>query len=69
MNIERIVRDDDELAILACYREVRDHGFGRFEVIVVDHKMRPINQTKILKAEEILGILDPHSVLVRYLTS
>jgi len=37
--------NDEEQAIIREYREVRDFGFGRLEVVVVAHRLEGINPT------------------------
>jgi len=36
---------DEEQAIIREYREVREFGFGRIEVVVVAHRLEGINPT------------------------
>ncbi len=46
--------NEEESAILSEYREICDHGYGRIEVIVVDHRMEVVNVTKLKKRRDLV---------------
>ena len=44
--------DEDEREVLADLRGVREAGYGRLEVIVVDHRVEGINPTRTRKRRD-----------------
>ncbi len=44
--------DEDEREVLADLRGVREAGYGRLEVIVVDHRVEGINPTHTKKRRD-----------------
>lgn len=44
--------DEEENAILGQFRELRQFGYGRMEVIVVSHRMDGVNWTKHMKRKD-----------------
>lgn len=53
------IMDEEERAIVGDFRELRDYGWGRMEVIVVGHRMEGINWTKTKKRKDL--ILSPET--------
>ncbi|MQY64085.1 MAG: hypothetical protein GH143_07265 [Calditrichaeota bacterium] len=45
--------DPEEACLLREFREIRESGFGRLEVIVVDHRIEGINPTRTLKRKNL----------------
>ena len=45
--------DDDERMVLRGLRELRDSGFGRLEVVIVNHRVEGINSTRTLKRKDV----------------
>jgi len=46
---------DEEQAIIREYREVREFGFGRIEVVVVAHRLEGINPTLHKKRKDLIS--------------
>lgn len=46
--------DVEERAVVGDFRELRDYGWGRMEVIVVEHHMEGINWTKHKKRKDLI---------------
>ncbi|KKL47579.1 hypothetical protein LCGC14_2334110 [marine sediment metagenome] len=44
--------DEDEREVLGDLRELVDYGYGRLEVIVVDHRVEGINPTRTKKRRD-----------------
>ncbi len=44
--------DEDEREVLADLRGLREAGYGRLEVIVVDHRVEGINPTRTRKRRD-----------------
>ena len=51
---EVAIMDEEERALVGDFRELRDYGWGRMEVIVVDHHMEGINWTKTKKRKDLI---------------
>ena len=47
--------DTDEAAILSQFRKLRQHGFGRLEVAVVNGKLDVIYHTKTFKQQDVVS--------------
>ena len=47
--------DTDEAAILGQFRKLRQHGFGRLEVVVVNGKLEVIYQTTTFKQQDVVS--------------
>lgn len=45
--------DGEEKAVLGEYRGLRQHGYGRLEVVVIAHQVETINVTKTLKRKDL----------------
>jgi len=45
--------DQEEQVVLREFREIRESGFGRLEVIVVDHQVERVNPTRTLKRKDL----------------
>ncbi|KKL82281.1 hypothetical protein LCGC14_1986300 [marine sediment metagenome] len=45
--------DQEEQAVLGRFRELRESGFGRLEVILLDHQVEGINTTRSMKRREL----------------
>ena len=45
--------DPEEAILLQEFRELRESGFGRMEVIVVGHQMEGINPTRTKKRKDL----------------
>jgi len=45
--------DGDERMVLGGLKELRDSGFGRLEVVVVNHRVEGINSTRTLKRKDL----------------
>ena len=45
--------DDDERMVLGGLKELRDSGFGRLEIVVVNHRVEGINSTRTLKRKDL----------------
>jgi len=43
----------EEEVVLQKFRELRDSGFGRMEVIVVEHRIEGINPTRTFKRKDL----------------
>jgi len=49
-----VLTNEDERAIIKEYRELCVFGYGREEVVVVDHHLEGINPTKHKKRKDLL---------------
>ena len=47
--------DTDEAAILGQFRKLRQHGFGRLEVVVVNGKLDVIRHTRTFKQQDVVS--------------
>jgi len=47
------IPDPEEAIVLREFREIRESGFGRLEVIVVDPQVERINPTSTLKRKDL----------------
>lgn len=45
--------DQEEQVVLREFRELRESGFGRLEVIVVENRIEGINPTRTLKRKDL----------------
>jgi len=45
--------DQEEQAVLGRFRELRESGFGRMEVILVAHQVEGINTTRTMKRRDL----------------
>lgn len=45
--------DDEERAVLGEYRGLREHGYGRLEVVIIGHQVETINATKTKKRKDL----------------
>lgn len=45
---------EEERAILKEYRELCTFGYGRMEIVVVDHHLEGINPTKHMKRKDLI---------------
>lgn len=45
--------DPEEAVLLHEFRQLRQHGFGRLEVIVVDRRIEGINPTRTKKRKDL----------------
>jgi len=48
------VLDDEERWLLDEFRELRDWGFGRMDVALVNHQVESINPTKHKKRKDLI---------------
>jgi len=46
--------NEDERAIIKEWREIRDFGYGRMEVVAVAHRLEGINPTKHKKRKDLI---------------
>ncbi len=46
--------DDDELAILNVFRDVRRSGFGKVEISVINHQMDTVHKGFTLKRKDLI---------------
>ncbi|KKM09652.1 hypothetical protein LCGC14_1722650 [marine sediment metagenome] len=44
--------DEDETEVLGDLRQLVDYGYGRLEVVVVDHRIEGINPTRTRKRRD-----------------
>jgi len=45
--------NDEESAVLWEYRDLRQHGYGRMEVVIFKHQLESINSTRTLKRKDL----------------
>jgi len=45
--------DPEEAIVLREFREIRESGFGRLEVVVVDHQVERVNPTRTKKRKDL----------------
>lgn len=45
--------DPEEQVVLREFREIRNSGFGRLEVVVVDHQVERVNPTPTKKRKDL----------------
>jgi len=46
--------NDEESAVLWGYRDLRQHGYGRMEVVIFNHQIESINSTITRKRKDLL---------------